>query len=246
MRSTASAAGVCLLLGLLLLSPAARAQELEPEGDPIAAQEGAAEPAAAPADAMPETGAMPEAEAAEEFKPAPDPVLSQLQSLYEPAAPASSPPPAAEGRGTAYYALRAFGTLAFLLGIIVVLGYLAKRLGARTPALAGLRLGQVLGRVYLTPKASLHFVKTGGRVLVVGVTPSGLHLLTEFEAAAFEAQLQQGAVLPADDGGPDFSEYLRAARRPAAVEQDDDLANLRGEIQRLGEFLREAERDPRG
>lgn len=182
-----------------------------------------------------------------EFATAPDPVIQNLQSLYDaptaPEAPAAQPQPASIGAQL----LWTFAVLLAILGCIVLLGYLAKRFGARTPALAGLRLGNVLGRIYLTPKASLHYVKTGGRVLIVGVTPTGIHLLTEFTADAFEAQLNEPAAEPGDSGaesGPNFLDYLSAAQKPGVVSADDDLANLRGEIQRLSEFLKEGSREP--
>lgn len=218
----------CVWFALLLCAAPILAQEPEPDTPP-----------------PPREG-----EAAPEFAPAPDPVLENLQALYD--TPGEPTPPAAQTRSTSATA-QFLWTLAVLLGIIgaiLLLGYLAKRFGARTPALAGLRLGNVLGRIYLTPKASLHYVKTGGRVLVVGVTPTGIHLLTEFTADAFEAQLADAAApesaATGEEIGPNFLEYLNAAQKPNRATADDDLANLRGEIQRLSEFLRESSREPQG
>lgn len=190
-----------------------------------------------------------EGEVAADYESAPDPVIENLQSLYD--APETTRPPEEQIKPTSFTAqlMWTFTVLLFLLGAIILLGQLAKRFGARTPALAGLRLGNVLGRIYLTPKASLHYVKTGDRVLVVGVTPAGIHLITEFAADAFEAQLAEPAQAPganSDDSRLNFLEYINAAQKPDRASADDDLANLRGEIQRLSEFLRESSREPQG
>lgn len=189
----------------------------------------------------------------EEFVRAQDPVIQRLQALYDaPPSPREETPPAG-GSSITMQALKTLMVLCALCGVVIVLGYLARKYLSKTPVLAGMRLGTVLGRVYLTPKASLHYVRTGGRVLVVGVTPTGVQLLTEFAADAFDAALG-AAPAPeapeADTGGPNFIEYLSAAQRPAragtGAGADEDIANLRGEIQRLSEFLRESGRESQG
>lgn len=209
----------------------------------VFARAGAAEdPATAPTASAPTEGE------GEGFAETPDPVISKVQSLYEqPAERPTPPPPRTQETSFGSQILRVFGVLAALCGVIVLLGYVSKKYLPNTPALAGLKLGTVLGRVYLSPKASLHYVKTGGRVLVVGVTPAGIHLLTEFEAESFEASLlnPETAEEPTKDVlSPNFLEYLNASQRPARAAADDDIANLRGEIQRLSEFLRDVGREP--
>ena len=68
--------------------------------------------------------------------------------------------------------------LAFLIIAAILLLYAAaRRFGKNSPLLAGASLGKILGRVYLSPKASLHYVETGGRVLLVGVTPTAMSLV---------------------------------------------------------------------
>lgn len=151
-----------------------------------------------------------------------------------PDAPAA-PAPAGVGDGWAA-ALQAFFSLALLCGVIILGGYLLRRYGKNTPLLAGTRLGEVIGRVHLTPRHSLHYVRTGGRVLVVGVTPAGIHPVAEFDAEVFaEEAADAGAGAPAAD----FLTHLRTARSaPKAPPVDDDLGALREEVQQLQAYLR--------
>lgn len=144
-------------------------------------------------------------------------------------------------------ALRTLAVLLAICGSIVLMGWAARRWGGKTPILAGAGLAQVLGRVYLEPKVSLHFVKTGGRVIVVGVTSGTASLITEFEADQFE---QAAGLSPAPEA-PRLSEaqsgFMARLReqqeRPvAAPAAGDDMDSLRGDIQRLKQFLQESRR----
>jgi flagellar biogenesis protein FliO len=147
------------------------------------------------------------------------------------------------------YVLQVLFSLVMLCGVIIVGGWALRRLGRNTPLLAGPSLGTVLGRVYLTPRASLHYVRTGGRVLVIGITQRGIQPVAEFDADTFDAaQEDQPAAMPAATGSPaDFLAQLRgqASKRNATPggAEGDDLANLRGEIQQLQEYLRSRPRD---
>lgn len=169
-------------------------------------------------------------------------------SAPAPKSPAEAPERAI-GASLARDALQWLVYLFFICGFIILAGYLIKRFGRRSHLLAGLRYGEVLGRLHLAPRVSLHFVKTGGRVLVVGVTQSSLSLLTEFDAEAFEAAVQEAASETppesADRGG--FLAQLRASARKetGASAVDDDLAALRGDIQRLQQYLQKGGRELR-
>jgi len=154
------------------------------------------------------------------------------------------------GLGVAIY-LKAAAALLLVLGLIVLLSYGVRRLGGRSPLLRGLNLGQVLGRIYLTPRASLHFIRAGGRVLVVGVSPNQVSLVAEFDASAFEAELEQEgeeAERPQQTSSlGSFISHLVARPTPGAAESaqavsDAEIASLRGDIQRLQEYLRETSR----
>lgn len=157
---------------------------------------------------------------------------------------------------------RVIGGLAFVLALILLLYAAVRKWGKHTPLLSGMQYGQVLGRVHLTPRASLHLVRMGGRVLVVGVTPSDLSLIAEFDEDVFADLLERkgnskSPVQP--DGGEagtqgaitDFFSHLtqradkhetdRAPIPGSDIDvQEDDIAALRGDIQRLQQYLRES------
>ena len=167
-------------------------------------------------------------------------------------APETAPAPGAAGapisplQDARYYA-RVIGGLAFVCGCIILLGYLARKYGKRTPLLAGQNLGAVLGRIYLSPRASLHYVRSGGRILVVAVTQNNASLITEFDAERFEEFEAEAASSNAEPGASSFLSQLRktseqAADSPPAV--DDDLVSLRGDIQRLQHYLKETASEP--
>jgi flagellar biogenesis protein FliO len=144
--------------------------------------------------------------------------------------------------------IRAAGVLLAICGIIVLMGYAARRFGGKTPLLAGTALGRPMGRLYLDPKTVLHFVETGGRVLVIGASQGSIALITEFEAEAFNAAeetMPRTAVAARPTGGE--SAVVDALRRKqdaaTATPGTPDIDSLRGDIQRLKEFLRESQRD---
>lgn len=156
--------------------------------------------------------------------------------------------PLSETGGVAYV-FQVIFSLVLLCSVIIFGGWALRRFGRHTPLLAGPTLGTVMGRVYLSPRASLHYVRTGGRVLVIGVTQRGIEPVAEFDADTFDAARETPTASPAGaPGAPaDFLAQLRgqAGRRAAgaAAAGDDDLANLRGEIQQLQEYLRSRPRD---
>lgn len=188
-------------------------------------------------------------------QPPPSPALRELQAQYDAveATPAtvageeSRTRPALDGN----LVIRAMSGLAFICGLILVLAWAARRFGARTPLLAGASLGQVMGRVHLSTKVSLHYVRSGGRVLVIAVTPAQASLITEFEGTAFD---QPAKAIP---GGLDpgsapqkhsFADHLRSRNTERATVAsspgaDDELAGLQGDIERLRNHLRESARE---
>lgn len=145
-------------------------------------------------------------------------------------------------------ALRALGGLCIVLALILIVYYLLRRFGRYSPALAGQHLGKVMGRVSLTPRASLYFVRAGGRVLIVGVTPASVNLVSEMDESAFESPAAQ---VPASDAGGSvtrFADHLQASvgamkSGETAASPEDDIASLRGDIERLQNYLRESSRD---
>ena len=152
--------------------------------------------------------------------------------------------------------LQGLFALSFVLALIFLVYYGIRKWGKNVPILAGASLGTVLGRIHLERGNTLHFVRTGGRVLLVGVNGSAVSLVADFDAAAFEGT---GTDAPSEDSdsvvpfNPDsFLAQLQAssktlklpsARADDASVEDDEIAALRGDIQRLQDYLREESRE---
>ena len=163
--------------------------------------------------------------------------------------------------------LKTFGWLCVIIAAILVLFYLTKRWGKNTPLLAGMGLGTVLGRVALSPRVFLYFVRAAGRVLVIGVTPNSISLISEFDAASFEEETKtkpepaEGAPktktetnAPAKEQtarSAGFLSHLKASTRDLLNEttpkkeqaplreSDADIESLRKDILRLQEYLKD-------
>lgn len=181
-----------------------------------------------------------------------------------------APPEFTTGRSGWRIMGQATVALCIVLGLILVVYYLLKRISGRTPLLAGVKLGNVMGRVALSPKAYLYFIKTGDRVLVVGWTPTSINRVAEFDAADFDVALKKAVPEPDTQPKPAFSataprpdapfkralaeETLRTAAQESIPSNEDttpdDLVegmdDLRDEIDRLRAYIRETTRETRG
>lgn len=139
-------------------------------------------------------------------------------------------------------AIRSMAWLCFLCGVIVLGGYLVRRFGKHTPLLAGHQYGTVLGKVHLSPRAAVYYVRSGGRVLAIGVTGQNMSLIAEFEAEAFEETEPEPSVPePRTTVSPaSFLQELRtASTSPKPDPGDDELTALRGDVQRLQRYLQD-------
>lgn len=180
--------------------------------------------------------------------PAPAPAyVKALQQQYDaPQDPAAPNAPAFEGPALGSLALRTAMWLGVICAAIILLSLVLRKAGRKTPLLAGQQFGSVLGRLYLTPKTALHFVRSGDRVLVIGVTPNSVSLITEFDADTF---LAPAGKHDSDRAAPHSflsklqSNLVRMERSEAP--EDDDIAALRGDIERLREHLQERAREGR-
>lgn len=183
--------------------------------------------------------------------PPPAPVPTHLQALQQqydaPAAqPATDAAPAFEGPALGSMALRTAMWLGVICAAIILLSLLLRKAGRRTPLLAGQQFGSVLGRLYLTPKTALHFVRSGDRVLVIGVTQNAVSLITEFDAESFlapEDKRESENTAPHGFISRLQGNLVRMDR--AGVSDDDDIAALRSDIERLREHLQERVREKR-
>lgn len=159
------------------------------------------------------------------------------------------PPPAASPAASPLKTVgKSFGALCATLVLILLLFAALKRWGKRTPLLAGQQLARVLGRVGLSPQASLHFVQTNGEVLVIGVTQQNVTLLRTFDASDFEKAPEvaptEKAPAPAGEPAASFLAQLKESRAAMGVEAavDEDLDQLKGELQRLKQYFQDSTR----
>jgi flagellar biogenesis protein FliO len=168
-----------------------------------------------------------------------------------------------ESDSTSYNVLKAFGWLLVVIALILLIYYVLQRRSGSGKLLTGNRLGTVLGRLYLSPRVCLYFVRTGGKVLVIGQSQNGLSLIAGFGEADFASvgeesyggeRQEEGET--ATTAGRSFFSELRAnltqMNRPLEVESgepspssidEDDIAALRGDIHRLQEYLRDSTRE---
>jgi flagellar biogenesis protein FliO len=257
-----SSLGICVLLTQLFFLVAGvlsvSAQETELPNSPIVEED--------PETAVPTDEAV-ETPAGEELIPSPveEPVDSaaalsvieqvNLELRGENAVGdegAAGSPLAAEGERTVVDAfIRMIGGLSIVLFIILVIFYLVRRFGKNVPALAGSRLGQVIGQVHLSRDVTLHYVRTGGRVLVIGVNPTGVNLVAEFGASTFDGGLDESDIEGSFNSDAFVSElkgqtdiYTKESGEDVSESSsDDDMAILRSDIHRLQEYLREESRE---
>lgn len=139
-------------------------------------------------------------------------------------------------------------SLCVVLALILFCTWAVKRFGARTPLLAGTSLGTVLGKVYLTPKVALHFVKVRNVVLVIAVTPTGVSSIAQLNAALFDDIVNPSPSGPQNDRQLDFLSHLTGATKDSAPvrsseSEDDEIAALKGDIARLQQYLQETTRE---
>ena len=150
--------------------------------------------------------------------------------------------------------LRTLASLCLVLALIVAALWLVRRLGRNTPMLAGVELGQLAGKVYLSPRMCLHYVRTGGKMLIIGVTPNGMSLIAEFDEAAFPTAPAAAPVQPvspetrrAESFLGELQASLRAQEQPASPgpSEEAELDALRRDVQRLQQYLEGRMRDSR-
>lgn len=174
-------------------------------------------------------------------------VQDEFDRAAAPQEPGATATPGTTDRGWGYYVVRGLFGLCIACAGILLLGYLARKYGRKNPFLAGRHLGTVLGRVHLSPRASLHYVHSGNRVLVIGLTQNTIAPITEFDAADFDTQSEPGAKQGDANQAPDAVSFLQLLKNEAeenseatsTLAADEELAALRGDLQRLRQYLQE-------
>lgn len=150
--------------------------------------------------------------------------------------------------------LRGLFALCIVIALILIVYYGLRRWGKKVPLLAGASLGTVLGRIHLERGTTLHFLRTGGRVLIVGVNGNAVSLVADFDASAFDnygADHEEASEAAAPFNPDSFLSQLQASSQAMGPRMeteethvdDDEIAALRGDIQRLQRYLREESRE---
>jgi len=94
--------------------------------------------------------------------------------------------PGAEAPDLFMAGVKMVGTLAVLIGGLLLALYLVKRLGAaRTGLFGGQELIRIIGTRALAPKKYIALVEVGDSVLTLGVTNEGISCLDKVPAATF-------------------------------------------------------------
>lgn len=258
MRNLRSRIVLGLTIGLLLAGVPARAQDPAVTSEPVFEHTA---PPSVPLYPLPPEPPVIESPAPPAEAPPPqpqppgdaDPLVAAVQRLYDSqgapgAAPTETPPSRRSDSPFGAFLKGLFGLVITLALILLVYYFLQKR-GGMKPLFARSGLGEVLGRVHLSPRHCLYYVRTGDRVLVVGAAQDTLSLVAEFDAAAFG--MPETPPEPAPDRRDQtlFRRQLKASLQQMTraeseeMPDDEEIASLRGEIHRLQEYLKDSTGD---
>ena len=148
--------------------------------------------------------------------------------------------------------LKGIMALCCVLAIILFLYAALKKFGKHAPILAGSSLAKIMGKIHLDRGVSLHFIRVAGKVLVVGVTSDHVSLVAEFDKNEFEwaTDIENDEELHTEQMQPDrFLKELKLSREvieDSNIVEDDEITSLKGDIQRLQQYLRENAGDMEG
>lgn len=142
----------------------------------------------------------------------------------------------------------------FVLALLIVaLNYVAPAfrnwIKRRNPLLAATAQAGVVRTIRLSSRAALHFVQVEDRMLVIGVTPTHIARIAEWDSRGKPVEPPRAAEPPQDGTSkPDaFLEQLKSlGAMPSTKQPDpefDEIAALRGDIDRLQRYVQESVRE---
>jgi len=148
-------------------------------------------------------------------------------------------------------AWKMFVALLVVLALICVSVFVLKRVMGGGPVFLDQKLGRVIGRIHLSPKAVLYLVKIGGKVLVVGTTPTAISLVAEVTDPEIVSQMEgtrraePGSVRAPLAGrmGRLFSRFGEEAQ-PTVDEEvrfEEYLRDIKGQMEKLSALIGGAE-----
>ena len=112
--------------------------------------------------------------------------LTEPESSQESRTPQHVP---ASENSTLHMILQSSIALAIVVALILLVSGLLRRFSRHSPLMHGADLATILGKLYLSPKNSLFFIQTGQKVLLVGVTPTSISLVAEFDQTVYQQLL---------------------------------------------------------
>ena len=165
-------------------------------------------------------------------------LISSVLHQQGPALPFSYQEPTPLSPGSFWnLAGKTIGSLLLVLGLIVLFIFFLKRLNLRGPLTGShSNIVKVISHQTLLPKRSLYLVKVAEKFLVLGVSPSGINLITELEDG-WEAEL------PGENNLSGFSQQLdrflskfkgRTSLKRMTSLQSEFQGNLRKIRERIG------------
>ena len=141
---------------------------------------------------------------------------------------------------------RTFVALLVVLALICLSVFVLKRLIGGAPVFLDQRLGRVIGRIHLSPKAILYLVKVGDKVLVIGTTPTAISLVAEVTDPEIVSQMEgtrtvESAAVKALTGGRMVRFFSKFSGAQRTVEEDvrfeEYLRDIRGQMEKLNALI---------
>jgi flagellar biogenesis protein FliO len=161
--------------------------------------------------------------------------------------------PAPDGFNAGDSVRRMLVALLIVVALICVVVFVLKRLMGGAPMLVDQKLGRVIGRIYLTPKAVLYLVRVGGKVLLIGTTPTTINLIAEMTGEELVAELDRTrseSVTPKVPFAGQVSQFLSkfgAAQRIGDEEAklEEYLRDIKGQMAKLNALIGGSENEER-
>jgi|GEM_PF-2376863 len=136
--------------------------------------------------------------------------------------------------------------LLIVLALICVSVFVLKRMVGGGPVFLDQRLGRVIGRIHLSPKAVLYLVRVGGKVLVVGTAPGAISLVAEISDPDVVAQMEgtragelAGVKAPFADRVSRF--FSKSSETEATGDEEarfeEYLRDIKGQMERLSALI---------
>jgi len=119
-----------------------------------------------------------------------------------------------------------------LVGICVVVWVLRKFV-SRAPVLLDRRIGQVVGRLYLSPKNVVFLVQIADRILVVGAAPNAMTCLAEITDPDVVAQIVERRATFAESLGQAGRRIAAQAVRRAPESVEEHIEDIEHQLERL-------------